>query len=112
MKYIIVSLLALSVFGLMVPNAFADVPDWVKNTAGWWAADAISETEFVNAIAYLAEVGIIQLASLNQEINSCEFEHIPVLINLNQQQKIDVCKSAQIDYLSERLDCSPCQPAI
>ena len=52
MKYIIASLLVLSVFGLMVPNAFADVPDWVKNTAGWWAADAISETEFLNAIEF------------------------------------------------------------
>ncbi|MFP6577494.1 MAG: hypothetical protein VB736_01770, partial [Candidatus Nitrosopelagicus sp.] len=88
------------------------VPSWVKNTAGWWATDAISETEFVNAIVYLAEVGIIQLTSLIQEINSCEFEHVPVLNNLNSQQKIDVCKSAQIDYLSERLDCSPCEPAI
>ena len=98
---------------ILIPNAFAEsVPDWVKNTAGWWATDAISETEFVNAIAYLAEVGIIQLASLNQEINSCEFEHIPVLNNLNQQQKIAVCKSAQIDYLSERLDCSPCDADI
>ena len=113
MKYIIVALLALSVFGLMIPNVFAEnVPDWVKNTAGWWATDAISETEFVNAISYLAEVGIIQLASLNQEINSCEFEHIPVLNNLNPQQKIDVCKSAQIDYLSECLDCTNCSPDI
>ena len=51
MKYIITSLLALSVFGLIVPNVFAEnVPDWVKNTAGWWAEDVISETEFVNAI--------------------------------------------------------------
>ena len=37
------------------------VPDWVKNTAGWWATDVISETEFVNAIAYLIKVGIITI---------------------------------------------------
>ena len=38
MKYITASLLALFVFGLIIPNAFAEnVPDWVKNTAGWWA---------------------------------------------------------------------------
>ena len=36
---------------VLIPNVFAEnVPDWVKNTAGWWAEDAISETEFVNAI--------------------------------------------------------------
>ena len=33
------------------PTIFAEnVPAWVKNTAGWWATDAISETEFVNAV--------------------------------------------------------------
>ena len=98
---------------VLIPNVFAEnIPDWVKNTAGWWAEDVISETEFVNAIAYLIKVGIIQVASLNQEINSCEFEHIPLLNNLDIQQKIDVCKSSQIDYLSERLDCSPCEHKI
>ena len=39
------------------------VPDWVKNTAGWWADDIISEAEFVNAIAYLIKVGIIGIES-------------------------------------------------
>ena len=62
MKYTIASLLILSVFGLMIPNAFAEnVPDWVKNTAGWWAEDAISETEFVNAIEFLVKENIIQI---------------------------------------------------
>ena len=61
MKYIIASLLVLSVFGLMVPNAFADVPDWVKNTAGWWANDEIDDDTFVNAITYLIQQGLIQV---------------------------------------------------
>ena len=64
MKNITASLLVLFVLGLMIPNAFAEsVPSWVKNTAGWWATDAISETEFVNAIAYLVKVGIISIES-------------------------------------------------
>ena len=61
MKSVIVSLLALSVIGLMIPNAFADVPEWVKNTAGWWADDKISEEEFVNAIEYLVKENIIEV---------------------------------------------------
>ena len=35
------------------------VPAWVKNTAGWWADDLITETEFVNSLQYLIKVGII-----------------------------------------------------
>jgi len=47
---------------ILIPNAFAEnVPDWVKNTAGWWADDAISETEFVNAIEFLVKEDIIQV---------------------------------------------------
>ena len=48
--------------GAMIPSAFAEsVPDWVKNTAGWWATDQISETEFVNAVEFLVKENIIQV---------------------------------------------------
>ena len=63
MKYIIASLLVLSVFGLIVPNAFADVPDWVKNTAGWWADGLIDDNSFVSGIQWLISNGIIILES-------------------------------------------------
>jgi len=47
---------------IITPNVFAEnVPDWVKNTAGWWATDAISETEFVNAIEYLVKEDVIRV---------------------------------------------------
>ena len=48
---------------LVIPNIYAQeqVPAWVKNTAGWWATNAISETEFVNAIEFLIENNIITL---------------------------------------------------
>ena len=29
---------------ILIPNAFAEnVPEWIKNNAGWWADDKISE---------------------------------------------------------------------
>ena len=62
MKHIAAFLLAFFTLGLMIPGAFAEnAPDWVKNTAGWWATDAISETEFVNAIEFLVKEDIIQV---------------------------------------------------
>ena len=62
MKYLIFSVLVISLAGLIIPSAFAEnVPAWVKNTAGWWADDVISETEFVNAIEYLVKEDVIRV---------------------------------------------------
>ena len=62
MKYFLLSLILISLAGLVIPSAFAEnVPSWIKNTAGWWATDVISETEFVNAIEFLVKENIIQV---------------------------------------------------
>jgi len=37
------------------------VPEWVKNTAGWWAEGQIDDNSFVKGIEYLVKVGIIQV---------------------------------------------------
>ena len=55
-RIIIFSILLAGTIG--VANA-ESVPDWVKNTAGWWATELISENEFVNAIEFLVNEGMI-----------------------------------------------------
>ena len=60
--FIVPLLMLVLVMGLPFSNA-QGVPDWVKNTAGWWSSDAISETEFVNAIEFLIKDGIIQISA-------------------------------------------------
>jgi len=42
-------------------TAKEQVPDWVRNNAGWWADGLISEDDFVNGIKYLVEKGIIKV---------------------------------------------------
>jgi len=42
------------------------VPEWVKNNAGWWSDGQISETEFVQAIAFLIKQGIINIPPTEQ----------------------------------------------
>ena len=60
MKHVTVSLLLLFGFGLMIPSAFAEnVPDWVKNTAGWWATSQITDSAFLQGIQYLIKEEII-----------------------------------------------------
>ena len=51
------------VFPLAASAQSDAVPSWVKNTAGWWADDQISETEFVNSMEYLIDSGIINVSS-------------------------------------------------
>ena len=44
--------------------AYADsVPEWVKNNALWYGQGIVSESEFLNAIKFLIENGVIVLES-------------------------------------------------
>jgi len=38
-----------------------EIPDWVKNTATWWADGLISDQEFANAVKFLVTSGIVQV---------------------------------------------------
>ena len=55
--------------GMIIPSVFAEekVPDWVKNNAGWWSDNLISDNEFINAIEFLAKEGIIQVDTVAGE---------------------------------------------
>jgi len=66
MRSSIVLILSFSLIGsgILVPNSSAQdaqIPSWVKNVAGWWGSDIISENEFVTGIEYLINNNIILL---------------------------------------------------
>ena len=61
---------------VLIPITFAEsVPDWIKNTAGWWATDSISEMEFLNAIEFLVNEKIIHVSDKTSDKDGTE--HIP-----------------------------------
>ena len=37
------------------------VPEWIKNTAGWWSEGLIPEGDFISGIKWLVENGIIKV---------------------------------------------------
>ena len=39
------------------------VPGWIKSSAGWWADGMISDSEFVNGIAFLIDTGVIAVGT-------------------------------------------------
>jgi len=46
------------------PKLELSIPGWVQDNAGWWANDAISEADFVNALQYLIKERIIVIPDL------------------------------------------------
>ena len=95
MKLLLIASMFLSV--IFVSSAFAeDTPDWVKNTAGWWATDMISETEFVNAISFLENHGVINVDQ------TCIYKINYNFKNLDQKQLEQLCNNEyNLDYTKE-----------
>ena len=60
---IFVILASLLIFPILLTDSAqaALVPDWIKDIAKWFGNDKISEGEFLNAIRYLIDSGIIEI---------------------------------------------------
>ena len=73
---ILVSMLLVS--PSMIHDAFAEdiIPAWVKNNAGWWADNKISEAEFISGIQFLIKNGVIVISdSLNENYSLCDINN-------------------------------------
>ena len=53
-------IIAFSLSTITSANA-ESVPEWVKNNAGWWANEQISDSAFIDGIEFLIKEGIIQI---------------------------------------------------
>ena len=57
------------------------IPHWVRNNASWWAADKITNNDFISGIQYLIENGIINVKS--EIIKKNTADDIPIWIKNN-----------------------------
>ena len=64
--YSLLSILSVLIIISTVPIVSAEVirgestvPDWVKNTAGWWASEQIDDSAFLQGIQYLIKEEMI-----------------------------------------------------
>jgi len=93
--FLLIPLLMLVLIIGMPSSIAQSVPEWVKNTAGWWSTDAISETEFVNAIEFLVNVGIISVEGENKCVNDF-LKYFD-----NKQKIVDVCDEHSLSIHEE-----------
>jgi hypothetical protein len=81
--YNLLSVLSVLIIISTVPIVSAEVirgestvPDWVKNTAGWWASEQIPDSAFLQGIQYLIKEGIM-IVEIPTEIDSEAAEEVP-----------------------------------
>ena len=65
MKHFLLAFFMILIIVVLIPNAFAqestNVPDWIKNNAGWWADGQIDDSSFVAGLQWLISNGIIKI---------------------------------------------------
>ena len=86
----IILILSFSLLGgsIFIPNSLAQedtqIPNWIKNVAGWWANDEISENEFLSGIEYMINHNIISLSQIPCGISGNSFaESVPDWVKNN-----------------------------
>ena len=79
MKVLLAGIASVLLLTSMVASVDANnVPDWVKNNAGWWAEGQIDDTAFVSGVQYMIEQGIISVPSTTR--SSGDTDTIPIWV--------------------------------
>ena len=89
-------------------NAFAQqttVPSWIKEIAQFWHNDQISDTEFLNAIKYLVEKGIIDIEYTDDTIQKDKSTKLTIgFIPVEKAGELTSDAQALEAFLEERLE--------
>ena len=105
--------IVLTVFSLLsvgiVQSGFAEsIPPWVKNTAKWYGDGQISETEFLNAIRYLIDNGILNTESKVAEIPKIEHDDTKQELIETGIELLDAKNNlAALEFFNKALDKDP-----
>lgn len=64
-----------------VPSAATTIPHWIKNTAMWWSQGSVTDDDFIKAIQYLIQQGIITVPTT--KVSSNPTQGIPSWVKNN-----------------------------
>ena len=72
-----------------ISQSFADqgeIPDWVKTTLSLWTSGEITNEEFVKAIDYLTERGVVEISSTNDKEIQRQMEYLKAKSEVFQEE--------------------------
>jgi len=73
------SIFAVSLLSFTYAQTNSLIPSWIKNTASFWVDDQISDQEFLNALQFLVNEGILVIPSESDESLDTEVIEIDVI---------------------------------
>ena len=73
------SIIAVSLFSFTYAQTNSLIPSWIKNTASFWVDDQISDQEFLNALQFLVNEGILVIPSESDDSLDTEVIEIDVI---------------------------------
>ncbi len=83
MRHLLFPILTISLIGILLTQTVSSqedtIPDWIKNTAGWWASDQIPDSAFLQGIQYLIKEEIIIIHS-TEASESSQPQEVPTWI--------------------------------
>ncbi|MCH7941051.1 MAG: hypothetical protein IH842_03690 [Thaumarchaeota archaeon] len=85
---IAVAILSITIISISAEEEL--IPSWIRNTAGFWVDRQISDQEFINALQYLINQGILLIP---EQTDGSEFEESPL------DFKVITCESVGADFL-------------
>ena len=65
---LLITVSGITVFSLIASAEEGLIPSWIKNTAGFWVNDQISDNEFIAALQYLVEQDILIIPDKDKTI--------------------------------------------
>jgi len=73
------SIIAVSLLSFTYAQTNSLIPSWIKNTASFWVDDQISDQEFLNALQFLVNEGILVIPSESDDSLDTEVIEIDVI---------------------------------
>jgi len=73
------SIIAISLLSFTYAQTNSLIPSWIKNTASFWVDDQISDKEFLNALQFLINEGILVIPSESDDSLDTEVIEIDVI---------------------------------
>lgn len=84
-----------------------NVPDWVKNTARWYGEGKVSETEFLNAMKYLINNGILRLEDKSEMLKPSLSDSKQELIEHGIEELQKLNNLSALEFFSTALEKDP-----